>query len=167
MLCRYAVLPHARAQFLFDFFHSLLGTLVSQGPTQLFRFSAGEIGAEHRHAQQLLLKKRHAERSLEDRLQRRMRICHRFFPLTSPEVWAGHLSCDRARANQRHLRHQIIKLLRIVSGKRGHLRPRFDLEHPNGVGLADGFVDVRDNPAAGAPDPPFRRNGRGSSQWNP
>ena len=51
---------HARAQLHFDIRHALFGALEAHGAAQLFGLAAGESGGDHGHAQQLLLKQRHA-----------------------------------------------------------------------------------------------------------
>ena len=69
-----AALAHAGAQLRLDGAHALDRALEAHRAAQLLGLAAGEAGRHHRHAHQLLLKQRHAERALEDRLQRRVRI---------------------------------------------------------------------------------------------
>ena len=48
-----------------------LAALEAEGAAQLLGLAAGEAGGDHRHAQELLLEERHAERALQDRLEAR------------------------------------------------------------------------------------------------
>ena len=72
-----AVLRHALAQQAFELLHALLGSLEAHRAAQVFGLPAGEAGDRHRHAQQLFLEQRHAERALQDRLEQRMIVDHR------------------------------------------------------------------------------------------
>src|SRR5260370_8246833 len=72
-----------------------------------------------------------------------MRIGHRFLVLTAPQIRTGHLSGDGARTDQSYLRYKIIKTTRVVSRQRSHLRPAFDLKHADGIGPADGVINIR------------------------
>jgi hypothetical protein len=60
--------------------HALHGAAHAHGAAQLLGFGAGETGHRHGHAQQLLLKERHAEGALQHRFERRMRITDLLFP---------------------------------------------------------------------------------------
>ena len=121
----------------------MLGALEPERAPQLLGFAAAEPRRHHRHAQQLLLEQRHPQRALEDRLQRRMRICHGFLPLSPLQVGMHHLPDDRTRANQRHFDDQVVELFGTEARQRRHLRARFDLEHADRVGLAQHLVDRR------------------------
>ena len=59
-----------------------------------------------------------------------------------------HLALDRPGPDDRHLDHEIVEAARLQPRQHAHLRPAFDLEHADGVGLADhvvgGFVLGRD-----------------------
>ena len=65
-----AVGRHARAQLAFKILHALPGAAHAHGAAQLLGLRAGKVGDGHGHAQQLLLKERHAQRALQHRLQR-------------------------------------------------------------------------------------------------
>ncbi len=54
-----------------------------------------------------------------------------------------HTALDRPRPHNRHLNHQVVEVLRLEPGQHRHLRPRLDLEHADGVGLADHCVGCR------------------------
>ena len=71
------MLRHALAQLHFDLLHALLGALEAHRAAQVFGLAAGEAGHHHRHAQQLFLEQRHAERALQHRLEQRMVVDHR------------------------------------------------------------------------------------------
>ena len=138
-----AVAGHAGAQAAFEILHALHGAAHAHGAAQLFGFSAGEAGDGHGHAQQLLLKERHAERALEHRLKRGMRIGDFFFALAAAHVGVHHFADDGAGANDGHLHDQIVKASGRVVRNGGHLRAALHLEHAHGVGLAQRLVDQR------------------------
>ena len=73
-----SVLRHTGAQPGFNFFHARLRALEAHGAAQVFRFAASKVGGDHRETKQLLLKKRHTERTFEHRFERRMRIRYLF-----------------------------------------------------------------------------------------
>ncbi len=49
---------------------------------------------------------------------------------------------DRPRTDERHLDHEVVEPPRLEAWQRRHLRPRLDLEDPDGVGAAQHRVDV-------------------------
>ena len=53
---------HALSQLHLNLLHAPLRSLESERAAQFFGLTAGKPGRDHRDAQQLLLKKRHAER---------------------------------------------------------------------------------------------------------
>jgi hypothetical protein len=67
-----AVARHAGAQLHFDIGHALFGAFEAHGAAQFLGFAARESGGDHGHAQQLLLKQRHAERAAQHRFERGM-----------------------------------------------------------------------------------------------
>src|SRR5580658_10778559 len=80
-----SVTLHASAQLFFDPFHSRFRTFEAHRAAQLLRFAAGKVGGDHGHAQQLLLKQRHAQRSAEHGFKRWMWIRDRLSALPSLE----------------------------------------------------------------------------------
>ena len=102
-----------------------------------------KFGRDHGDAQQLLLKQRHAERALEDRLEAGMRILDRRFSLPPVEERFDHAADDRAGTDDRHLHDDVVELLRRVARQRRHLRAALHLEHADGVGLVQHLVDAR------------------------
>ena len=134
-LLRDAVALHARTQLDFNVAHPLFAALEAEGATQLFRFAAAESGGNHGHAQQLLLKERHAQRALQHRFERRMRIDHRLPSLPPHEIRIHHLPDDRPWANDRDLYHNVVEVRGMQAGQARHLRAALDLEHADGVGL--------------------------------
>ena len=69
-----SVVRHAGAQLGFDFAHARLRAFEAHGAAQFFGFAAAEVGGDHGHAQQLLLKQRYAQRAFEHGFERGMRI---------------------------------------------------------------------------------------------
>ena len=90
----------------------------------------------------LLLKERHAQRALQDRLQRGMRIRDLLFLLTPPHVGMHHLADDGPGPDDGDLHDEIVEPLGIVARQRGHLRAALHLEHADGVGLLQRAVDL-------------------------
>ena len=127
--------------FAFDLLHALLGSLEAERAPQLLGFSAGEARRHHRHAQQLLLEQRHAERPRQDRLERRMRVLTGSTPLPPLQVRMHHLPDDRAGPDDRDLDDDVVEPLRTQPRQRRHLRARLDLEDPDRVGLLQHPVD--------------------------
>ncbi len=134
-LAKDAVAIHAGAQLQLNFFHSFLGALETEGAAQILRFATAESGCDHGYAQELLLKQRHAERSLKNRLKRRMQTDNWFAPLTALQIRIHHFSDDRARADDGDLHDDVVKLCGHQTRQAGHLRAAFDLEHSDRVGF--------------------------------
>ena len=80
-LRRDAVALHAFAQLHFDIAHAPLAAFEAERPPQFLRLAAAESRGNHRHAQQLLLEKRHAQCARQYRLKRGMRIDNSLSPL--------------------------------------------------------------------------------------
>ena len=91
-----AVFGHALAQQPFELLHALFGSLEAHGAAQVFRLAAGETGHRHRHAQQLFLEQRHAERALQDRLEQRMIVGDQLAAGAAIEIRMHHLPDDGA-----------------------------------------------------------------------
>ena len=130
-----ALLRHPVAQLHFHLLHPPLRSLEAERAAQFLRLAAAETGGDHGHAQQLLLEQRHAQRARENRLERRVRVGHRLAPGTAVQKRMHHLSHDRPRPDDRHLHHDVVKLLRPESGQARHLRAAFNLKHANRVCL--------------------------------
>ena len=136
-----AVAGHAGAQAAFEVPHALHGAAHADGAAQFFGFGAGEVGDDHGHAEQLFLKERHTEGSLEHWLEQRMRVGDFFLALAAAHVGMHHFADDGAGANDGDLDDDVVEAAWGVVGEGGHLGAAFDLEHADGVGLAESFVD--------------------------
>ena len=134
---------HAVAQLDFDLLHPPLGSLEPERAPQLFGLPAGEAGRHHRHAQQLLLKERHAERPRQDRLERRMRIGDRLPSGAPVQIRMHHLPDDRPGTDDRHLHDDVVEAGRLETRQRRHLRARLDLKDADRVGLAQHAIHGR------------------------
>ncbi len=97
------LLRHPLAQLHLDLLHPLLGALEAHRAAQLLGLAAGEAGGHHRHAQQLLLEERHAERAREHRLERRMQRHDRLPPGAAIQIRMHHVADDRPGTDDRHL----------------------------------------------------------------
>ena len=102
--------------------------------------------------QQLLLKKRHAQRAPEHRFERRMRIRNLFPSLSALKKRIHHLADDRPRPDDCDLHHDVIKAFRAQARQARHLRAAFHLEHADGVGLLQRGIDLQDHLVEDAPD---------------
>jgi hypothetical protein len=141
--CASAPMPlrvHARAQPPLQVLHPLHRPPHAHRSPQLLGLRAAETRHRHRHAQQLLLKQRHAQRPLQHRFQRRMRIRHLLLALPPPHVRMHHLTHNRPRPDDRHLHHQVVKPHRRVVRQRRHLCAALHLEHAHRVGPAQRLI---------------------------
>ena len=136
------MLRHALAQQPFELLHALLGSLEAHGAAQVFRLAAGEAGHRHRHAQQLFLEQRHAERALQDRLEQRMIEDDRLAAGAAIEIRVHHLPDDRTRTNQGDFDDEVVEFFGTKARQRRHLRARFHLEDADGFGAAQHVVDL-------------------------
>ena len=140
---RDALLRHALAQLHLDLLHTLLGAFEAHRTAKFLGLSTREPRSHHRHAQQLLLKERHAKRALQDRLERRVRIDNGLASCAAIQIRMHHLSNDGARANDGNLHDQVVERGRLQPRQRRHLCARLYLEDPNRVRLAQHAVDRR------------------------
>ena len=76
---------------------------------RLFGFAARESGGDHGHAQQLLLKQRHAQRAAQHRFERGMQTIGRFPALAPVQIGMHHLAHDGAGPDDGHLHHDVVK----------------------------------------------------------
>ena len=93
--------------------------------------------------QQLFLKQRDAERALQHRFERRMRIGDVFASLAPLQKRIHHLPHDRPRPDDRHLHHDVVKLPGPQARQARHLRPAFHLKHSHRVGLLQRGINRR------------------------
>ena len=63
-----------------------------------------------------------------------------FLALAPAQVGMHHAALDRPGPHDGHLHHQVVVLARPQPGQHAHLRARLDLEHADGVGVADHVV---------------------------
>ena len=103
--------------------------------SQFLRFCAGKIGHDHRDLQHLLLKKRHAYRALEHRLQALVEISDRLLARAPREIRMHHVALDRSRPNDRDLDDDVVKTFRLHPRQRRHLRAALDLKNADRVRL--------------------------------
>ena len=118
-------------------------------PAQAVRLGGGESRRRDRDLHRLFLEQGHAEGSAQHLLQliristRRSGEIRRLLALPPPQVWVHHIPLDRPRPDNRHLDHQIIEGAGAEPWQHVHLRPALDLEHADGVRLAQHVVDLR------------------------
>ena len=131
---------HAVAQLHFHLLHPPFRPLEPERAPQFFGLSAGESRRHHRHAQQLFLKQRNAERARQNRLERRVRVADGLASGPAVEIRMHHLSDDRSRPDDRHLHDEVVEADRLEPRQRRHLRARLDLEDANRVGRGEHLV---------------------------
>ncbi len=133
---------HALPKPALDVLHALLRALEAHGAPQLLGFAAGEAGHGHGDPQELLLEERHPERSLQDRLERRVRVGDRLAPVPPVQVGVDHLPHDRPGPDDRDLDHEVVEVVGLHARQGRHLRAALDLEEAHGVGLLEHGVDL-------------------------
>ena len=106
---------HTGTHLGFQLLHACHRTPHPHCLSQLFGLGAGKVRDHHRHAQQLFLKQRHAQRSTKRVFKQRMRIRHSFLALPAPHVRMHHLADDRTRPDDRNLHHNVIELRRAIA----------------------------------------------------
>ncbi len=156
-----AVGRHSVEHLLADGRHALATALVSHRLAQHVGFARCESRRGDCHLHPLLLKERHTERALQNGLERRMEILHRFLSVLSTQIRVHHLTLDRARPDERDLHDKIIEAPRLQSWQRIHLRSALHLKDADRVRRAEivvhglvGHVEQReiDGHAARLPD---------------
>ena len=100
---------HAGDQLLADRRHALARSLVAHRPAQLVGLAGRESRRGDRHLHALLLEERNAERALQDRLERRVRIGHLLLSCPAAQVGMHHLALDRAGPDERDLHDEIVE----------------------------------------------------------
>ena len=70
-----------------------------------------------------------------------MEVGDRLLAPAAADVGVDGAALDRARPDQRHLDDDVVEGPRAEPGQRGHLGPALDLEHADGVGVAEEVVD--------------------------
>src|SRR6185503_15936064 len=81
-----SVSTQAFTQLPLDYLHARFRAFETKRASQLFSLAPRKAGADHGHAQELLLKQRHSERAFQDRLQQWVRVSHGFPALSSREI---------------------------------------------------------------------------------
>ena len=70
-----------------------------------------------------------------------MQVCHAFGVVAPPQVRVHRTALDGARAYEGYLYYEVVESTRPEPGERPHLRSALDLENPDGICLAEHFVD--------------------------
>ena len=122
---------------------------------------------DHGHAQQLLLKQRHAQRPPQHRLERRMQASRLLPSLPPPQIRMHHLAHNRPRPDDGHLHHDVVETLPAAAAA-GMTSARGS--PPGTCRWCPPSAALRkppDRPPADAPDPLLRRTIRGSAPGTP
>ncbi len=104
------------------------------------REARGDDGDVHR----LLLEQRHAQGLAQHLAQRRGRIFDRLLPGAAAQIGMHHVALDGARADDRDFDDEIVEAPRLEARQHAHLRPAFDLEHADGIRVAQHVVNRGD-----------------------
>ena len=134
---RDALLDHARDEPVVMLLDSPLDAPRRHVAPQLVGLARRVIGRDDRELHDLFLKERHAERLLQNRLQRRMRIDDGLLAVAPPEERMNHPARDRARPDDRDLDDEVVVGARLEAREHRHLRPALDLEDADRVRALD------------------------------
>ena len=137
---RVAVGQQAADQLDAVFVDAALALPGGHGAAQLVGVAGREAGRHHGDLHDLFLEDRHAHGAREHVAHLFAGIGFVFLALASAQVGMHHAALDRPRPHDGHLHHQVVILARPQPGQHAHLRARLDLEHADGVGVADHVV---------------------------
>ena len=138
-----AVVAHAFDQSLLERLETALVFPRRHRAAQPIGLSRSEIRRDDCELHHLLLEDRHAERALQDAPHCIARIGDRLELLPAAQIRMHHSPLDRTGADDRDLDHQVVVILRLHPRQHRHLRARLDLEHADGVAVADHLVHAR------------------------
>ena len=139
-LGRIPVRKQAADQLVAKFVDTALATPRGHGAPELVGLACGEAGRDHGDLHDLLLEDGHAQRAFEHLAHRLAGVGDGLQPLAPAQIGMHHAALDRPWTHDRYFDHQIIKLPGLQARQHGHLRARFDLEHPDGIGCANHVV---------------------------
>ena len=119
------------------------------GATQAIGLHFGKFRRDHGEAHRLFLEQWHAKRLAEHAMQfvgrpmLRRRRGKTDFLMTGAATQIGmhHVALDRPGPHDGDLDHEIIKLARAQMRQHVHLRAALDLEHADGIALAQHVID--------------------------
>ncbi len=125
--------------------HAALALPGGHGAAQVIGFAGGISGSLDGHVHHLLLEDRNAQGALQHfpdlaalagvvRIVEAAAAAHQFPP---PQIGVDHAALDGARPHDGHLHHQVVLGARLHARQHAHLGAAFDLEHADGIGLAD------------------------------
>ncbi len=132
-----AVFQHAGAQAFLMRFKPAMAFPGGHRAPQLVGLAGAVVGGHHGDLHHLFLKQRHAQGALQHRLELRGRIGGGLFLVSPTQIRMHHATLNRPGPHDGDLNHQVVEGLRAQPRQHRHLRPRLDLEHTDGVGLAD------------------------------
>ena len=112
------------------------------GASQAIGLAGGKSRRKNGDLHHLFLEHWHAQGAPQRLPQCLTRVNHRLLALAPVQVGMHHAALDRAGPHNRHLDHQVIKTLGPQSRQHAHLGPALDLEHTDGVSLADHGVGL-------------------------
>jgi hypothetical protein len=134
---------HPFDQFSFELIDHSWAPPSGHSSAQLVGFAGRESCSHDGQSHRLLLEDRDAHRFAKNLSDRFGRIGWLFAGASGCKVWVDHVSLDGPWADDGYLDHKIIKTSRPKSWQHAHLSAAFDLENPDGIGLAYHVVDRR------------------------
>ena len=132
---------HALDQLVAELRHAAGHLEGGHGAAELIRLVGRELRRHDGQPHRLFLEQRHAQRLAQHLAQLVgravlggwLRVVGRLQPLFATQIGMDHVALDRAGANDRHLDHQVVELLRLQPGQHVHLGAGFDLEDAQAV----------------------------------
>ena len=137
-----AALDHAGDELVLEMADAAGELEGGHGAAELVGFGGREPGAFDGDAHGLFLEQRHPQGFAEHLFQFGLGIDDRLPAFPPAQIGVHHVALDRAGPDDGDLDDQIVEGARLDAGQHGHLRPAFDLEHPQGVRLADHGVGL-------------------------
>ncbi len=134
--------PRALQEALAVALERLVGALAAHRAAQPVGLAGGEAGERLGHFHHLVLEDDRAQRVLQHRLERRVRVGHLIGGVLAQtpatlDVGVDRPALDRAGSHDRHLHREVFEILRQGALQRLHLRTTLDLKDAHGVRGAD------------------------------
>ena len=110
---------------------AVFGILLAASPA--FAQNAAERGEQARQIERQLEQERTRAGTLERRADFVARIVDPLQSLATAQVRVNHAALDRTRPDDGDLDHEIVEAAWPQARQHRHLRPRFDLKHPDRI----------------------------------
>jgi hypothetical protein len=137
-----AARAHAFDQAALELSHPAAAAEGGHRAAQPVRLPGRETCRHHGQLDHLLLENRHPERARQYPAHRFRRINHGLQALTAAQIRVHHIALDGAGAHDGDLDDQIVETGGLDARQHRHLGARLDLEHTDGIGVLDHFVNL-------------------------